>query len=184
MRRKPGRVQADVFDGTSTATPMKRAGAALQWLPDGAKSLPQDYWDPQGYWVATNMYVQTPAYNTTLVPKGTEPRTWQDLLDPKWKGKMAWATHPTSSGAPGFVGLVLTEMGEEKGKAYLRSSPARTSSSSAARPASIVDQAIAGEYPIVLQIFNHQPLISARARRAGRLDPDEPGHGGCSRSPA
>jgi ABC-type Fe3+ transport system substrate-binding protein len=156
-----GRLQADVFDGTSTATAMKKLGAALQWLPDGAKSLPKEYWDPQGYWVATNIYVHTPAYNTNLVPKGTEPRSWQDLLDPKWKGKMAWANHPTTSGAPGFVGVVLAELGEEKGRAYLRALARQNITELGGSARSIVDQAIAGEYPVVLQIFDHQPFISA-----------------------
>jgi ABC-type Fe3+ transport system substrate-binding protein len=156
-----GRVQADVFDGTSNATAMKRAGAALQWQPDRAKLLPKEFSDPEGYWVASNIYVQTPAYNTNLVSKGSEPRNWPDLLDPKWKGKMAWATHATTSGAPGFVGVVLTELGEEKGKAYLRALAKQNIIEVGGSARSIVDQVIAGEYPLALQIFNHQPFISA-----------------------
>ena len=63
----------------------------------------------------------TPGFNTDLVPKGTEPKTYQDLLDPKWKGKMVWSSSAGSrSGAPGFVGIVLADMGEQKGMDYLR----------------------------------------------------------------
>ena len=40
-------------------------------------------------------------FNTELVPKGTEPRSYQALLDPKWRGKIAWSTSPTSSGGAG-----------------------------------------------------------------------------------
>jgi len=156
-----GRVQADVFDGTSNATAMKRGDAALRWQPDRAKALPKEFSDPEGYWVASNIYVQTPAYNTTLVRRGSEPRSWEDLLDPKWKGKMAWATHATTSGAPGFVGVVLTELGEEKGKAYLRALARQNIIEVGGSARSIVDQVIAGEYPIALQVFNHQPFISA-----------------------
>ena len=78
------------------------------------------YKDPDGYWIASNLYINTPGYNTALVPKGTEPQTYQDLLDPKWHGKMAWNALPSTSGGVGFVGTVLAEMGEEKGMAYLR----------------------------------------------------------------
>jgi ABC-type Fe3+ transport system substrate-binding protein len=156
-----GRAQADVFDGTGNVTAVKRAGAALQWQPERAKLLPREFSDPEGYWVASNIYVQTPAYNTGLVPKGTEPRSWQDLLDHKWKGKMAWVTHPTTSGAPGFVGLVLTELGEEKGRAYLRALARQDIIGLGGSARAAVDQAIAGEYPIVLQVFNHQAFISA-----------------------
>jgi iron(III) transport system substrate-binding protein len=157
-----GRTQADVFDGTSTAPPVKKAGLALKWLPDRAKQWPAEYRDPEEYWVATNIYVHSPAYNTGLVRKGSEPRSYQDLLDPKWKGKMAWAVHATSSGALGFIGTVLTEMGEGPGTAYLRALARQDIIQSGGSARSVVDQAIAGEYPLALQIFNHHTVISAK----------------------
>ena len=158
---KAGRTQADVFDGTGNMTAMKRAGAAQKWQPQRAKLLPPEFSDPEGYWVASNIYVQTPAHNTELLPKGSEPHSWADLLAPKWKGKMAWVTHPTTSGAPGFVGLVLSELGEEKGRAYLGALAQQDIIGLGGSARAAVDQAIAGEYPIVLQVFNHQPFISA-----------------------
>src|SRR5713101_4796657 len=117
---RAGRPQSDVFDGTTTVVPLKKEGYVLQWLPEAAKDYPADLRDPEGYWVANNLFIITPGFNTSLVPKGTEPRTYQDLLNPKWRGKMAWNGFPTSSGVGGFVGTVLTEMGDEKGVAYLR----------------------------------------------------------------
>jgi ABC-type Fe3+ transport system substrate-binding protein len=157
-----GRLQADVFDGTATAPALKRSGLALKWLPDRARQWPQAYRDAEEYWVATNLFVHTPAHNTDLVPKGSEPRTFRDLLDPKWKGKMAWAIHATSSGALGFIGVVLAELGEAPGKAYLRALARQDIIRLGGSARTVVDQSIAGEYPVVLQIFNHQPVISAR----------------------
>jgi ABC-type Fe3+ transport system substrate-binding protein len=157
-----GRLQADVFDGTATAPALKRSGLALKWLPDRARQWPQAYRDVEEYWVATNLFVHTPAHNTDLVPKGSEPRSFRDLLDPKWKGKMAWAIHATSSGALGFIGVVLAELGEAPGKAYLRELVRQDIIRLGGSARTVVDQSIAGEYPVVLQIFNHQPVISAR----------------------
>jgi ABC-type Fe3+ transport system substrate-binding protein len=157
-----GRPQADVFDGTATAPAVKRAGLVLKWLPDRARQWPKEYWDSEEYWVATNLFVHTPAYNTDLVPKGGEPRSFRDLLDRKWRGKMAWATHATSSGAVGFIGVVVAEMGEAPGKAYLRELARQDIIQLGVSARTVVDQSIAGEYPLVLQIFNHQPVISAR----------------------
>jgi iron(III) transport system substrate-binding protein len=97
-----------------------------------------------------------------LVPKGSEPRAYGDLIDPIWKGRMAWATHATSSGALGFIGTVLAEFGEEPGKAYLRQLARQDIIQLGGSARTVTDQAIAGEYPVVLQIFNHQPVISAR----------------------
>jgi len=159
---RAGRPQSDVFDGTSTVVPLKKEGYVLKWLPEPAKAYPAQYQDPEGYWVANNLYVLTPGFNTSLVPKGTEPRTYQALLDPKWRGKMVWSTSSTSSGGPGFVGTVLTEMGDAKGMDYLRALAKQNIVNVAGAAREALDQVIAGEYLIALQIFNHHPVISAK----------------------
>jgi iron(III) transport system substrate-binding protein len=159
---RAGKPQSDVFDGTSTVVPLKKEGYVLKWLPDAAKGYPARYKDPEGYWVANNLYVLTPGFNTSLVPKGTEPRTYQALLDPRWRAKMAWSNSPTSSGGPGFIGTVLTEMGEAKGMDYLRALSKQQIVNVASAAREVLDQVIAGEYLIGLQIFNHHPVISAK----------------------
>src|SRR5260370_20104803 len=163
-----GRLQADVFDGTATAPAVKRSGLALKWLPDRAKQWPQEYRDAEEYWVATNIFVHTPAYNTNLVPKGSEPQSLRDLLDPKWKGKMAWAIHATSSGALGFIGVVLAELGEAPRKAYLRELARQDIIQLGGSARTVGGQAISGEYPGVLPIFNSQPPINAPRGAADR----------------
>jgi iron(III) transport system substrate-binding protein len=159
---RAGRPQVDVFDGTSTVVPLKQEGFVLQWQPDAAKAYPDIYKDPQGYWIASNLYINTPAYNTSLVAPGSEPRTYQDLLDPKWRGKMAWNALPSASGGVGFIGNVLTEMGEDNGMTYLRALSKQKVANVAAAARQVLDQVIAGEYPIALQIFNHHAVISAK----------------------
>ena len=131
-------------------------------MPESAHRLPERYVDPNGYWTATNLYVLTPGYNTNLVPKGTEPKTYQDLLDPKWKGKMAWgSTAGSTSGAPGFVGTVLADMGEQKGMDYLRALAKQQITGIPVSARQVLDQVVAGEYSIALQIFNNHAVISA-----------------------
>ena len=159
---KAGRTQADVFDGTTTVVPLKQAGYVLKWLPDAAKDYPDDLKDPEGYWIANNIFIITPGFNTGLVPRGSEPKTYQDLLDPKWRGKMAWNGFPTSSGIGGFVGTVLAEMGEEKGRGYLRELAKQNIAPLPGSAREVLDHAIAGEYAIALQIFNHHAVISAK----------------------
>ena len=159
---RAGRPQSDVFDGTSTVVPLKKEGFVLQWLPDPAKSYPAAYKDPEGYWVANNLFFLTPGFNTALVPKGTEPRSYQALLDPKWRGKIAWSTSPTSSGGPGFIGTVLTEMGTESGMLYLRELAKQRIANIGSAAREVLDQVIAGEYLLALQILNHHTVISAK----------------------
>jgi ABC-type Fe3+ transport system substrate-binding protein len=62
----------------------------------------------------------------------------------------------------GFVGTVLAEMGEQKGMAYLRAFSKQKVANVAAAAREVLDQVIAGEYAIGLQIFNHHAVISAK----------------------
>jgi iron(III) transport system substrate-binding protein len=159
---RAGRVQSDLFDGTTTVVPLKKEGFVLQWLPDAAKDYPADVKDKDGYWIANNLFIITPGFNTSLVPRGSEPKTYQDLLNPKWRGKLAWNGFPTSSGLGGFVGTVLTEMGREQGMAYLRELSKQNVANLRGSAREVLDQVIAGEYAVALQIFNHHAVISAR----------------------
>ena len=157
---KAGKMLADVFDGT-VATTLIRDGLVLKWQPDSIKEMPKEYHDPDGYWVATNLYVHTPGINTSLVPKGQEPKTHADLLDPKWKGKLVWAARQASSAAPGFIGSLFAEMGEEKGNAYLQELKKQNVAALGVSARQVLDQVIAGEYAISLNIFNNHATISA-----------------------
>jgi iron(III) transport system substrate-binding protein len=158
---KAGRMRADVFDSSPVATAIKREGLALKWRPEGAARLGARNVDAEGFWTATNLYVLTPAFNTDLVKRGTEPRTWDDLLDPKWKGRMAWNAQIATAGAAGFIGLVLTERGEKDGLAYLRRLAGQNVVPLSVTARQVVDMVMAGEYAIALQIFNNHPVISA-----------------------
>jgi iron(III) transport system substrate-binding protein len=156
-----GRVQADVFDGISNMVPLKRAGLLASYVPAAAGQYPPEMKDKDGYWIAILLYVFTPGINTTLVTKEQAPKTYQDLLDPRWKGKMAW--NPGSiAGAIGFVGNIVLSMGEERGMAYLKALAPQRISNIEASSRAILDQVIAGEFPMGLMMFNHHAVISAQ----------------------
>jgi len=75
---------------------------------------------------------------------------------------MAWNALPSASGGVGFIGNVLAEMGEQDGMAYLRALSKQKIANVAAAAREVLDQVIAGEYAIALQIFNHHAVISAK----------------------
>jgi len=155
---KAGRVQASVFDGTGATVMLKNENLVEKWTPD--IDLPKHLFDPDGYWVASNYYVNTPGVNTDLVPKGTEPKTFEDLLDPKWKGRMAWNVQPSISAGQGFVGSVMIAMGEEQARAYFKKLAEQKVVHLRVSGRQVLDQVIAGEYAIGLQIFNNHAFIS------------------------
>jgi iron(III) transport system substrate-binding protein len=101
------------------------------------------------------------------------PKTYQDLLDPKWKGKMAM-NGTSSAGAAGFTGNILMSMGEQRGMEYLHALAKQNIALSDASARAILDQIIAGEYPIGLMMFNHHAVISARKGAPADWLPLEP----------
>ena len=158
---RAGRVQSDIFGLTSGFHVLVDAGAVRQFTTANGDELPTQYRDPNRYWVATHVYVMTPGVNTSLVPAAQRPKTYDDLLLPYWRDKMVWKPNDMS-GAPGFVGNVLTAMGEERGMEYLRRLSKQNIRMVNASARAILDQVIGGEYPMSLQIFNHHAAISAK----------------------
>ena len=156
-----GRMQADIFDGIANMLPLEEANLLVPFTVPNAADYPPELKAKDGYWNAVIMYVFTPGINTELLPKDKAPKTFQDLLDPKLKGKMAW-NGSSMAGAYGFVANILTTMGEEKGMAYLRALAKQQVVNVDASSRAVLDQVIAGEYWMNLMAFNHHTVISAR----------------------
>jgi iron(III) transport system substrate-binding protein len=70
----------------------------LKYTPASVQKFASDFKDKDGYYFAWRASMAVPAYNPKLINAQDTPKTWQDLLDPKWKGKMVSA-HPTYSGS-------------------------------------------------------------------------------------
>jgi iron(III) transport system substrate-binding protein len=76
----------------------KRNGWLAPYLPEEvAKHYDKGFYDPNGLDVTTRILVSPFGYNTNLVKKEDVPKSFADLLDPKWKGKIVKA-HPAYSG--------------------------------------------------------------------------------------
>src|SRR3954452_19411008 len=157
---RAGRVQSDLWvmvDGVGTVL---KNGFAAQFEVPNAKGLPSTLVDPNGFWIATNLGVRSAAYNTQLVPKEVAPHSYQDLLDPRWKGKMVW--NPKSmTGAWGFISTVIKGMGEEQGMAYLRDLAKQDVVPLPIAIRAVLDRVIAGEYAIGLEMNNTHAAVSA-----------------------
>lgn len=154
--------RVDAVDGTGTSTLLRKAGLLQPFSSPELASYPARFKDKDGYWGTQLLYYMVLAYNKHLVSPKDVPHTYQDLLDPKWRGKMAWSTSP-GAGAPTFVGNILTTMGQAKGMAYLHQLENQQIHNVEASGRSVLDQVIAGQFPIALQVFNHQVTNSAAA---------------------
>jgi iron(III) transport system substrate-binding protein len=76
----------------------KRNEWLAAYLPEEvAQHFDKTYYDPDGLHVTTRILVSPLGYNTNLVKPEDAPKSFADLLDPKWAGKMVKA-HPAYSG--------------------------------------------------------------------------------------
>ncbi len=156
------RHDVDLLDGTVTAAMIRRANFLQRFHSPSLAEHSAETKDPQGNWASTNVYFFALGYNTRLVKPNEVPKTYEDLLNPRWKGQMMWSSS-RGSGAPMFIGNVLQSMGESGGKAYLQKLKAQNIAKSTASNRQLLDLVIAGEYPIALHIFNHHAHISKTA---------------------
>jgi iron(III) transport system substrate-binding protein len=74
-----------------------------RYTPAGVDGFPAGFKDKDGYFYGLRATVNVIAYNTKTVTAAEAPKTWKDLLDPKWKGKMVTAH-------PGYSGVIATHV--------------------------------------------------------------------------
>jgi iron(III) transport system substrate-binding protein len=93
----------------------KRQGWLAPFVPDEvAQYYPPEQKDPDGTYATWRMTLSIMGYNTRLVKPDQAPKSFADLLDPKWAGKMVKAH-------PGYSGTILTstfEMARDLGWDY------------------------------------------------------------------
>src|SRR5882757_4460746 len=105
------RFDVDVFETDSVAMEAIHREKLLQVVksPYVAELIPAAI-PPHGEWIGDRVQIFTAAYNTGRIKKADLPKTFEDLLDPKWKGKLGIEAADND-----WFSAVVTEMGEEKG---------------------------------------------------------------------
>lgn len=81
-----------------------------------ADAIPQSINDPDHLWTAESQQPSVLMYNKDLVSEDNVPKTWEDLLDPQWEGKIASANPGSSSSA--YTILCTAIMSTSKNKNY------------------------------------------------------------------
>src|SRR6187455_2455342 len=80
----------------------KREGILAPYVPEEvAQHYPSAHKDPDGLFASYRVYLCVMARNTDLVKAEDAPKSYKDLLDPKWAGKIVKAH-------PGYSGTILT----------------------------------------------------------------------------
>lgn len=111
-----GRFDVDVIetDGAQVEILYREKLLAPLKVPSVA-DVPQEILQPHGYYAPTRLTLYVMAYNTNLVKPADVPKSYADLLQPRWNGKLALE----NDDVPWFASVVKA-MGESQGVAYYR----------------------------------------------------------------
>jgi iron(III) transport system substrate-binding protein len=151
---------ADVFEGSGGAEIAVEAGFTQPFYSPVLSDYPKIYLDPKGHLAPTRLSYFSLAYNTKQVPADKVPKSYADLLDPQWKGKMAWPN--ANTGRFLFLINLRQAWGDDKAMAYFQKlSEQKVINFASGSARTLVDRVIAGEYPIAINIYAHHPIISA-----------------------
>ena len=82
---------------------LKDKGMLLKYTPKGVEVFPAGFKDKDGFYYGMRATLSVIAHNPKAVPEKDAPKTWKDLLNPKWKGKMV-------SAHPGYSGIIMTHV--------------------------------------------------------------------------
>lgn len=149
----------DVVDGTAAIPALLAANFLQPYKSPEAEKYPAGLKDPNGLWTAGWQFFRTVAYNTDMIPPDEAPKNLEDLLDPKFKGMMAWADDPSMIGPPGFIHTVFTVMGEQKGMEYLKKLAAQDIRKVPASQMVVTGQVAEGQFAMNLTALTHHLLL-------------------------
>jgi len=146
-----GQYLADVYEIDSISTNrLIQEGLLAPYITLESSAYPDDAKDQDGYWTVDRINTVVIGYNTDLVALSDIPATWEDLLDPKWKGKMAVERSDIE-----LLGDMVAAWGQEKAYAFWEGIAAQ-------EPAMIdghtelAEALAAGEYAISPTLYAHR----------------------------
>ncbi len=110
---KSNTVSSDVYSTYEEThlVALKKDNHILSFKPEYAAGLSDTLKEiaEEGYWYPTAVSPIAIGINTNLVKPDQEPKNWNDLFDPKWKGQVAIG-HPGFSGSAGVWVMALEKM--------------------------------------------------------------------------
>ena len=124
---------------------LKEKKLLMRYTPAGVDAFAPGFKDRDGFHYGLRATVNVIAYNSKMITAAEAPRTWKDLLDPKWRGRLVTA-HPGYSGVIATHVLALVHLnGWDYFKALAQNKPMLVQS--AVDPSGIV---ASGERPVAV----------------------------------
>jgi len=168
---KSGRVLVDVVETTADGMGViKREGLFQEYYSPQARYYPNEL-KPRGksgfFYLPDRETYNSLGFNTTLIPTAAAPRNLKDLIDPKWKGKMAITS--TSTGVR-WIGSTLDNLGRE----YLEKMAEQEVRVQDMAAAALLGLVVSGEVPLSPTIFDANVMTAKEKGAPVEWRPLEP----------
>jgi len=146
---RAGQHGVDVFEGSGPGLEILHREGLLEkfWSPAFA-DIPREAFPRHGYYAPDNLLFTVMGYNTKLVKPEDVPRSYEDLLQPKWSGRIG-----VEASNVAWFAAVARAMGEEKGLAYFRKLAAMRPQVRSGHTL-MTELVSAGEIPLCLTLYN------------------------------
>ncbi len=124
-----GRIQADMVDASDLAAllVMKERGLLLEKKSDAEAVISADLRDPDGTWMADRLTQGVIQYNANEFGGDKAPKTWKDLTQPEFKGRLTFFSSANGDGAPRLY-TMAQHLGWELLEALAANEPIRVAS--------------------------------------------------------
>jgi iron(III) transport system substrate-binding protein len=159
---KAGRFAVDVVTSAGFQVQlMKESGLTQRFVPPEAAAYDDGFKDSEGHWISVHSLLNSMAYNTQLVRPSEAPKRYEDLLAPRWKGRIG-----VNLQDPEWYVSLQRRWGKDKARSYLKTLAAQQPGVRDGH--NITAQLLAaGEFHVVTNTYAH---IAARIKgQAGRF---------------
>jgi iron(III) transport system substrate-binding protein len=160
LQAEKDRPLGDIVWGISRSLLQTNKALFTPYASKNKDAIPVEYRDPTDLWVGNNLHLLVILQNTKILPADQGPKGWSDLLDPKWKGKIAF-TDPANSGSAYTTVTLLVDLwggGEEGWKKVA----ALFKNLKVLNRSSLVFQGVGnGEYPLGISLEYAGPMWAA-----------------------
>jgi len=154
VERQTGTYTADVMSvGEFETYQMQKNGFIAPYKSPFAASYPEGFKDSNGYWTDLYDNLIATAFNTTRVKRDEIPKRYEDLLQPRWKGRMVLDQNEDR-----WFANMLYLMGEKKGMEFMQALAKQDVAIRGGR--SLVTQLLAaGEFDLQIVAYWYRPYL-------------------------
>ena len=149
VEARGGRFDADAFETGATAMESLHRERLLQQVDSpAAADLAPEAIQPHHEWIGTRYNIFVAAYNTRLIAGADLPKSYDDLVDAKWMGKLGIEADDSD-----WFGAVVEALGEERGLKLFRDIVARNGVSVRKGHTLLANLVVSGEVPLAISTY-------------------------------